>query len=293
MDLWLKVVIFFFCACLVVLIINNTVLNNYKGEIALLMKNKNLKPIKEIQNQMLLNEPLSKFYINTSHNSYLASAQHGSSASPNNLKKVLEAGARCIELDISGLREYPIVAHGTEDTLTTSPAKLSEMLDAIVKYGFNTSDPLIICLELYNHDDENHVKQVQDLLIEKFGDRLYRYNITEHVDIANVPLIDLLDKVLIFCPKTLLGTVSDLNKATKIRNGDHEDKTMTQLKEDGYISRVYMRGGLRSVISSNFDPIPYWKNKHNMVAMNFQTQDVNMYHNHKFFEDYSFRYIGE
>ena len=108
--------------------------------------NNNIKPIET--KPYLLDKPFKEFYMNSSHNSYIPCNQNLDIASLDSIKKVLLMGARCIELDIHERNNEPVVAHGRFGILTTTYLSFKDCIDIIVKYGFFTSDPLVLLIEV-------------------------------------------------------------------------------------------------------------------------------------------------
>ena len=257
-----------------------------------LLKDRQIVPIALKPN--LLNKPLNEFYINTSHNSYLAFLQHLSFVKSQNIKNVLDLGARVIELDISHMNNIPIVAHGTKDFITTSYIDLEKALDTILQYGFNTSDPLIIFCEIYNPENQIVIQNIKQIFLNKFKDKLLLPNGDIDNYIANKPIKFFLNKVI------LLGTLDDFNilqdllfPTNNFINYPDDDTRISQLYEGTQLSRIYKASSLFSYLSFNCDFVPLWKKNYKLVTMNFQMKDSLLYEYLKFFKNTSFIHQSE
>ena len=182
-----------------------------------------------IQNNenMLLNLPLTEFYISSSHNSYLSGFQILSSSNTTNLLNALKDGARCIELDIHNSQSYgtslnvtesiisniaksnlPIVSHKSADT---NVQPLSDYLTVIKNNAFKfTNDPMFLYLEIYNMDKEDYVQEIGSSINRILGPLLYEgrmnYNnskgdtirsMTQSEYFINAPIKKLLGKICI------------------------------------------------------------------------------------------------
>ena len=124
-----------------------------------------------------LSQPLSFYYIATSHNTYLSGDQLTGISSVDRYVDVLEKGCRCVELDIwdgavdiedrrDGVASYvqPVITHG--GTLTTS-ITFADVLEGIREHAFeNSSMPVILSFE--NHCCQEQQKVMAEALIHIF-----------------------------------------------------------------------------------------------------------------------------
>ena len=95
-----------------------------------------------------MNQPLTAYYICSSHNTYLLENQITGESSCQAYINAFAKGSRCIEIDVwDGHDGEPIVTHG--HTLT-SKIKFEEVVETIKDYGFIINEfPIIISLELH------------------------------------------------------------------------------------------------------------------------------------------------
>jgi hypothetical protein len=253
--------------------------------------------------QEILDKKLCDFWINTSHNTFLANWQVGGEARVSNLSKALENGARCIELDIENTILGPSVSHAGV------PGHLKDYLQIVMDDGFkNTNDPLIIYLEISNSGNESHMQNVGSLLGNILGPRLYegRFNIkTKENYCFNVPIKKLLGKiVLVMNYYNMSAYVNGVNVGWQHRwkyldpychatandpdNGSVDNKSESDKKRKenpNQVVRVYPNNILTS---GNFDPTSYWTQGSNMVALNFGNDDKYLKINTKKFQYCSF-----
>lgn len=111
---------------------------------------------------------LSEYYISSSHNTYLQQGQLFGDSSASQYSDVLNAGARCVEIDLwDGENNQPKVTHGW--TLTENLS--FESVCNAINDSINANDhPVIISLE--NHASIPQQDKAVEIMRSVFGDKL-------------------------------------------------------------------------------------------------------------------------
>ncbi|TNN84008.1 1-phosphatidylinositol 4,5-bisphosphate phosphodiesterase eta-2 [Liparis tanakae] len=124
-----------------------------------------------------MTQPLSNYFIATSHNTYLTGDQLLSQSRVEMYAYVLQAGCRCVEVDCwDGPDGEPIIHHGY--TLT-SKILFKDVIETINKYAF-TKSPYPVILSIENHCTVPQQKKMAEYLREVLQDKLVLSTVNLH-----------------------------------------------------------------------------------------------------------------
>jgi hypothetical protein len=318
---WIFTILYYWLIFILLLIISfyNNFINNSRIKTCLASANSIIKhltilPVYKAKVH-LMSKPFSEFLISTSHNTYLPCTQNGDISSVDAITNALKLGARVIELDVFAKNNTgkspddfePVVAHGIElstgNIFTTSFIYFKDCIETIKTFASTTSDPIWIDIELNTNNIEQTQKIMRAILLDNFSTKILgpEFKIGNKIkNFSTEPINNLLNKIIITTSKSKKSITKYLidifdsyaNDEYYTNNSADTIIEVNKIKQNK-IHRVYPPGNFSSHFSHNYDPEPFWKKHIQLVALNFQTVDINFKKNLEMFKSCSFVHFSE
>jgi hypothetical protein len=241
---------------------------------------------------------LRDFFIASSFKSYQPCGNTRDVYSYDQIKRVLDYGARFINLDVyhTGLFEVddeaePIVCNGDDKGPFVSdlsvPLDFSKCLQTITENAWKKSNyPLLLYLNLNTQNNLFVEKKIKDSLIKYLGERLVdkKYSFQNNINpIGNAPIKELLNRVIILISnKSNVDNIPNDPILYEITNGiipvfnkEKNDNKLTNEMINCYYLENYKYGGIKKFIYDINAFIENTKNHLSIIITLNQIKDSN------------------
>ena len=320
-NCWIFTILYYYLVVIlfIVILIYNNIVNKSRvikclNSSNLIIKRMTTLPVNKAKVH-LMSKPFSEFLISTSHNTYLPCTQNGDVSSVHAITNALKLGARVIELDVfakndqgNSLDDFePVVTHGIElstgNIFTTGFIYFKDCIESIKTFASTTSDPIWIDIELNTNNIEQTQKRMREILLDNFSTKILggEFKIGNKIkNFSTEPISNLLNKIIITTSKSkksitkYLIDIFDSYAGDEYYTNNSADTIININKiKQNKIYRVYPPGNFSGHFSYNYDPEPFWKKHIQLVALNFQTVDINFKKNLEMFKLCSFVHFSE
>lgn len=246
--------------------------------------------------------PLYKFYIASSFKSYCIKGNTDAEYSYTILERVLESGARLINLDIFNIDqtgEDTVLGVGNYGLTRNKYLDLNKCLTTINQTAWvkNFNYPLILYLNLDSATySEDFIASLNNKLNKNFGDKIYSPKSEEEDNITNILYKNVIGKVLLLCnlqtltsngevlyPDNIVGYVDDdfsIMRTNPINADEY------YVKESGY---KYTSSGTYTTGSMSTYSLYYDESKINNAQSNLNVYK-NLTNKYTYLEDTSTNY---
>ena len=256
-----------------------------------------------IHRENLLSTPLRKVHIATAYRPYLGKNQMIDYCSLEILEKTMAVGARCLYIDVFNrdlsMNAEPVVCNGFERgnwKLNLNTLRFEDVIRTISNNAFqsgyvqNYNDPLFLAINLKTNGNHYCVDKVKKIIVKYLKSYLLPSKYTsQQKNMANVPLIELMGKVVIFCSTGYQNTeLEELVNASWDKDtfnqlsfdslgGDPElsdprtiilDKQ--ELKEENTRNLCIVVPPEDTLLTYNYETLPYFKAGCQFIAINYQ-----------------------
>jgi hypothetical protein len=273
-----------------------------------MLRYKNFQRITSFEYNKFGSKRLGDFFVSSSYNAAHSGYQMYDYTSEQIVLSVLQSGARYLEFNVFnsefGSNAYPVVSMGYKQgewKMMVIDTPLETIFQTITQNAFkitdgklgvnNPEDPLFIGLNLNTNTNLSCLNLLSLLIIKYFKGRLLPsdYTFQNNSNIADVPLIQLMSKVIFFTSDGFQGSgLEEIingcwdnvnnNNNHNMQRIHHSVFTDPKLKYDATKMIAYNKKGLTIVVphveddflNTNYNTIPAFESGCQFVSMEFQ-----------------------